>query len=129
MPVPCEPGPLRCRIGWRDKLRNDVGGGTPGPMIEGRQILLYNAAGALRIAIPAPVLTCDRALLIGIGLDQARIDCKTFTTNQTSRDARLDNPFEHAAENIPFTKTLVPGARERRMIRIASSIPNLQNQR
>jgi hypothetical protein len=49
-------------------------------------------------------LTCDRALLIGFGLDQARIDCKTFTTNQTSRDARLDNLFEHAVETSPSRK-------------------------
>src|SRR2546429_4853305 len=27
------------------------------------------------IAIPAPIMTCDRALLVGVGLNQARIDC------------------------------------------------------
>jgi Fatty acid hydroxylase superfamily len=37
----------------------------------------------LRIAIPAPILTRDRALLVGIGLDQARINGKAFTANQT----------------------------------------------
>src|SRR6187455_2253443 len=42
---------------------------------------------------------------------------KAFATNQTSRNARLDDPFEHPAENIAFTKTLVPSTRERRMIR------------
>lgn len=25
------PGPLRCRIGWRNKLRDDIAGGAPTP--------------------------------------------------------------------------------------------------
>jgi len=28
------------------------------------------------------------------------IDSKAFATNQTSRNARLDDPLEHTAENI-----------------------------
>jgi hypothetical protein len=56
-------------------------------------------------------------LLIGVGFDQARIDGKAFATNQTSRNARLDDSFEHPAENTAFTKTLVPSTLERRMIR------------
>src|SRR5450631_4798958 len=108
MPALVSAGPLRRGVGWRDELRHNVAGRSPRRIVEGRQILLHRAARLLGITIPPPVLTCDRALLIGVGLDQARIDCKTFATNQTGRDARLDNPFEHAAENIPFTKTLVP---------------------
>jgi hypothetical protein len=38
----------------------------------------HRAAGPLWIAIPAPIMTCDRALLVGVGLNQARIDCKAF---------------------------------------------------
>src|SRR5450631_1331789 len=110
-------GPLRRGIGRRDELRDDVAGRTPRRFVEARQILLHGTAGPRRIAIPAPILTCDRTLLIGVSLDQARVDCKAFAANQTGRKARVDDPFEHAAENIPFTKPLVPGARERRMIR------------
>ena len=110
-------GPLRRGIGRRDELRDNVAGGAPRRIVEGRQILLNRAARPRWITISPPVLTCDRALLIGVGLDQARIDCKTFATNQISRDARLDDPFEHAAENIPFTEALVAGARKCRMIR------------
>src|SRR6202142_1005339 len=65
-PLVC-PGPLGRRVGRRNELRHNVAGGTPCRIIEGRQILLHSAAGPLRIAIPAPVLTCDRALLIGVG--------------------------------------------------------------
>src|SRR4029077_5169939 len=111
------PGPLRRRIGWRDKLRDDVAGGAPGCIIERCQILLHRTAGPRGIAIPAPILPRDRALLVGVGLDQARIDCKAFAPNQTGRNARLDDTFKHVAKNIPLAKTLVAGTRKCRMIR------------
>jgi hypothetical protein len=50
-------------------------------------------------------------------LDQARIECKAFATNQTGRNARLDDTLKHAAENVSLAEALVPGTRERRMIR------------
>src|SRR3954471_6600867 len=110
-------GPLGRGIGRRDELRDDVAGSTPRRFVEGRQILLHGTAGPRRIAIPAPILTCDRALLIGVGLDQARIDCEAFAANQTGRDARLDDSLEHLAENISIAEALVAGARKCRMIR------------
>src|SRR3954453_1330710 len=59
-------GPLSCGIGWGDDLRAHVGSCAPGRIIQGRQILLHRAAGPLWIAIPAPIMTCDRALLVGV---------------------------------------------------------------
>src|SRR6201996_2434196 len=118
-------GPLRRGIGWRDELRHNVAGSAPRCVVEGRQILLHRAAGPRRIAIPAPILTCDRALLVGICLDQARIDCKAFAADQTGCDARLDDPLEHVAENISIAEALVAGARERRMIRDSILDPEL----
>ncbi len=39
--------------------------------------------------------SCDRTLfVVGVALDQARIDGKAFAANQTGRDARLDNLFD-----------------------------------
>ncbi|MBR1235585.1 hypothetical protein JQ611_26455 [Bradyrhizobium sp. AUGA SZCCT0182] len=90
---------LRCGIGWRDELRHNVAGSAPCGIVAGRQILLYCAAGPRRIAILAPILTCDRTLLVGICLDQARINRKTFATNQTGRNARLDDTFENATKD------------------------------
>src|SRR5450631_2275983 len=110
-------GPLGRGIGRRDELRDDVAGRTPRRFVEARQILLHGTAGPRRIAIPAPILTCDRTLLIGVSLDQARVDCKAFAANQTGRKARVDDPFEHAAKNISFAKALVAGTRECRMVR------------
>src|SRR5215207_8623362 len=110
------PGPLGRGIGWRNELRDNLAGGAPRCIVEGRQILLHRAAGPRRITIFAPILTCDRALLVGIRLDQAGIDRKTFAANQTGGDARLDDSLEHVAENISIAETLVTGARKCRMI-------------
>jgi hypothetical protein len=52
-------------------------------------------------------------LLVGICLDQARVDYKALAANQTGRNARLDNPLEHTA----LAEALVAGTRKRRMIR------------
>jgi hypothetical protein len=57
-----------------------------------------------QIAVLALILTSDRALLVGKGLDQARINGKTFATNQTGRSAGLDNTLKHAAKNISLAK-------------------------
>src|ERR1700712_3861259 len=110
-------GPLGRGIGRRDELRDDVAGRTPRRFVEGRQILLHGAAGPRRIAILVPILTCDRTLLIGVGLDQARIDGKAFAANQTGRNTCLDDPFEHATETVSIAEALVAGARKCRMIR------------
>ena len=110
-------GPLSRRIGWRDELRHNVAGGTPCRIIKGRQILLNRAAGPLRIAFPAPILPWDRALLIGVGLDQAGIDGKTFAPNQTCGNACFDDTLEHVTENISLAEALVARTRECRMTR------------
>jgi hypothetical protein len=61
-------------------------------------------------------LTRDRALLVGIGLDQVRIDGEAFAIHQTGGNARLNDPLGHAARNISPAEMLFPGARECRMI-------------
>src|SRR5215207_4803741 len=66
-----------------------------------------------------------RTLLVGVGRNQARIDCKAFATNQTGRPARLDDTLKHAAKNISLAEALVAGARKRRMIRDSVLDPEL----
>jgi hypothetical protein len=58
----------------------------------------------------------ERCLLASAWI-RRRIDGKAFAANQTDRDARLDGPLEHVAENISITEALVAGARKCRMIR------------
>src|SRR5262249_48483365 len=86
-------------------------------IVEGCQILLHRAARPRRIAIPAPILTRDRALLVGICLDQARVDRKAFATDQTGHNARIDDMFEYATNDISFAEALIARPREGRMIR------------
>src|SRR5215218_442374 len=51
-------------------------------------------------------------LLVGISRDQARVYRKTFATNQTGRNAGLDDTFEYATKDIPLAKALIAGPRE-----------------
>jgi hypothetical protein len=76
--------PLGRRIGWRDELRDDVAGGAPRRIIQRRQIVFDRTAGALQIAVLVPVLTHNRPLLVGVGRNQARVDCKTFAADWES---------------------------------------------
>ena len=55
-------------------------------------------------------------MLVGVGLNEARIYSKAVTTDEAGRDAQPDNTLEHTAENIAIEEALVAGTRERRMI-------------
>jgi len=46
-------------------------------------------------------------VLVGIGLDEARIDRKALTTDEAGSDTRPDDTLEHTAENIAVAKALV----------------------
>jgi len=54
---------------------------------------------------------------IGIGLDQARIDCKSFTANQSLLNAAAQDALEHATEEIALSEATMPVLGERRVIR------------
>ena len=88
MPVLC----ARWTTGLRDldgemNLGDDVAGCTSRWFVEYRQISFTGAAGPRWIAIPTPILTCDRKAAYwrrsGLGF---RIDCEAFAANQTGRD-------------------------------------------
>src|SRR3954469_19905598 len=58
----------------------------------------------------------DRAMLVGVGLNEARIDSKAVTTDEAGRDAYPDDMLEHTAEYIALEEALAAGTREHRMI-------------
>jgi hypothetical protein len=58
-----------------------------------------------------------QGLIFGISLDQAGVDRKALTIDKASRNASLDDTFEHAAENIAVAQALVARTREHRVIR------------
>ena len=49
-------------------------------------------------------------MLVGVSLDEARIDSKAFTADEASRDASPDHMFEHAAEDVAIVEALAAGA-------------------
>jgi hypothetical protein len=48
-------------------------------------------------------------MLVGVGLDEARIDRKAFTADEASCDAGPDHTLEHAPEDIAVAETLIAG--------------------
>src|SRR6185312_15748926 len=58
----------------------------------------------------------ESLLPIGIGLDQARIDCESFTTDQPLLDAAAQNALEYATEEIALPEAAMPVLGERRVI-------------
>ena len=46
-------------------------------------------------------------MLVGVGLDQARIDSKAFATDQVGRNAGPNDTLEHAPEDGTVAKSLV----------------------
>ena len=58
-------------------------------------------------------LTRDRALLVGMCLEQPRINDKALRHQADRPQYGPDHRFEHAAENLFLTEALVAGARER----------------
>ena len=97
------------RVGRRHELRLDLGRCAESRLIEGCQIVLHRPAGGFAIALLVPLLARDRALTVGVGLDQAGIDREALATNQAGLDAGPHDAFEDVAEEIALAKAL--GAR------------------
>ena len=93
-------------------------GRAVGCIIERCQIVFGSAAGCLWIdVLCVPFRTRNRAALVGIGLNQARIHGITFASDQARRHASADDALEHAPKDVAVTETLIAGTRERRVIR------------
>jgi hypothetical protein len=54
------------------------------------------------------LLAFDSPLPIGIGLDQAGVDCESFTTDQPLLDAAAQDALEHATEEIALPEEAMP---------------------
>jgi hypothetical protein len=83
-------------------------------ILEDSQILFDRSTRRLR---RKSLVTFDPLLPIGIGLDQARIDCKSFAADQSLLDATAQDALEHAAEEVALPEAAVPVLGERRVIR------------
>src|SRR5215207_6058241 len=116
MPVPCE----RRSTGQRDRMAKRTLGQPrwrrPTPYRRGSPDTPSPRGWTSPDHDPCANPDLRSSVAYGIRLDQARIDRKAFAAN-TGRDARLDDPLEHVAENISIAETLVASARKCRMIR------------
>ena len=83
-------------------------------IVEDSQILVDRSAGGLRWK---SLVTFDPPLSIGIGLDQARVDRKSFAPDQPLLDAAAQDALEHATEEIALPEAAMPVLGKRRVIR------------
>jgi|GEM_PF-5439054 len=111
------PGPLRRRVRGRDELRRDLSCGPEGGVIEGRQIVLHRLAGIGRDIFHAPFMARHRTLLVGIRLNEARIDREALAADQTLGDYARDRRLEHLAQHVALPEPAMPVARESRVVR------------
>ena len=69
-----------------------------------------------RIALLAPFGAGDRSALVGVGLDEARIDGETLAADEAGRDAGEHDAFEHMAQHVAVAEAAMPVLGERRVV-------------
>ena len=99
------------------------------PLGRTRRACLILTDGVAGICISLPLLSWHRALLVGVGGDQAGIDCQAFTAHQTFAQASLDYRLEQVPQDIALTEAAVAVAREGEWSGTLPSKPSRQNQR
>ena len=90
------------------------------PKAASSRVARYSFTARLAVSgstLLVPLISRDRALLVGVRHDQAGIDREALAADEACRDARLDDALEHAPEDIAVAEALVAGARERRVVR------------
>jgi hypothetical protein len=81
----------RGRVGRRDELRCDRARCAERRIIERSQILLHSPSG---VCIGMPLFPRRRALLVGVGSDQAGVDRKALAADQPLVQATLQHCLE-----------------------------------
>ena len=105
-------GPLCRRVGLRHELRLHLVRRTPRSIVQRVEIFLDRATGR-RHRLPVDLFRCFcRALLICICPDEARIDGKALTADQSFLDASAHRRLKQLAQQIAVAKAAVPVLRE-----------------
>jgi len=105
--------PACCWIGRRDELGNDLGRGSKCCVVQYGQILFNRTTRSFR---GQSLLALNAILPIGIGLDQAGIDRKTFAANQSLIDAAAQDGLKQPSQQIALPETTMAVLREGRMV-------------
>src|SRR5437870_2188962 len=107
--------PLCRGIRWRDELRHNLAGGTPGRLIQ-RIEIFPNGATRPRQLGPIDVIRArKRALLVGVSGDQTGIDGEAFTTDQAFSDRPLHHNLEQVTESVTVANASMTGLGEGRV--------------
>src|SRR5262249_879426 len=109
-------GPLGGRVGGRNELWLDLGRRPKGRVVQRREILFHCPARRCGIEFFLPLYARDRALTVGVGFDQARIDGEALPSDQTGCDKRVEDTVEYTPKNSGLTETLVASTREGRVV-------------
>src|SRR5467141_4938857 len=116
----CQPlsaGPLCGRIRPGDELRYRLAGCAPGSLIQGIEIF---PDGSARLGDGLPVYIIrpgSRALLVGIGSNQAGIDSKGRPINHPFCHAASNHGLEQLAQQIAIAEAAMPILGEGRVVR------------
>ena len=108
--------PLRRRVRWRDELRNNLAGRTPGGVIERVEIFPHRAPRRRQLLPIDLIRAGERALFVGVRRDQAGIDGKAFTANQALSHRPPHHHLEQVTERVAVAEAAMAGLREARMI-------------
>lgn len=117
--------PLSCRIGSGDELGRDRRGRPERRVVERGEIF---ARGANRIFLKllwSPVLAWNRALLVGVGGDEARVNRKPRGPDQALRHAALNDALKQLTQRIALAKAAMPVLGKGRVIRNFAVEPDL----
>jgi hypothetical protein len=101
-------GPLGCRIGSRDELRRHRRRSPKSRIIQSRKIFARGANRVVLDLLRLPVLARNRALLVGVGGDEAGIDRKSIGADQALRHASLNDALEKMAQRVALAKSTMP---------------------
>ena len=100
--------PLGCRIRSGNELRGDGRGRAERRIVERGEIFARGANRVLLDLLKLPVLACNRALLVGVGGDEAGVDRKSIGAHQPLRHTALNDALEHMTQQIALAKAAMP---------------------
>ena len=109
---------VHCAAGSDSEMNFGVTGDAA-PKAASSSVARYSRAARQALSfdlLRLPVVAWNRALLIGVGGDQAGIDGKSIGADQPFGHAALDDGFEQMAQDIALAKAPVPVLGKGRMV-------------
>ena len=94
-------GPACRRMGGRHELGGDFGRGSESGIVEDGQVLVDRSACRLW---RKSLVAFNPLLPVGVGLDEARIDGKSFTSDQPLLNTALEDILEYATKEIALAE-------------------------